>query len=111
MIFEPSTMKTAGLAYAHALWNLSDMEPGNTLVPLAFTEGRKGRELLRFDAKRCDGASKSAGTMAGLGRLVKPEGYAIFPGMVQSPRNFLLIRQDQSRCYARPQNSYNEIYD
>jgi hypothetical protein len=41
----------AGLALAHALWNVSDFDdPDEVLCPLAFTLDGKQRELLRFEA-------------------------------------------------------------
>ena len=40
----------AGFTFAHAVWNLSDLQNGELLVPLAITEKQGKRELTRFEA-------------------------------------------------------------
>lgn len=41
----------AGFAFAHAIWNLSDLQEGELLTPLAIVEEAGLRKLLRFEAE------------------------------------------------------------
>jgi hypothetical protein len=51
----------AGLALAHALWNVCDFEdPEEALCPLAFTLDGRQRELLRFEADSQEEAIENA---------------------------------------------------
>ncbi len=40
----------AGFALAHASWSISDVEPGELLIPLAVIETQGQRQLVRFEA-------------------------------------------------------------
>jgi hypothetical protein len=45
-----AALSLGGFTLAHAAWNLSGIEKGELLCPLAMLEKEHGRELLRFEA-------------------------------------------------------------
>jgi hypothetical protein len=56
-----TTTHLAGLALAHALWNVCDFEDEDeVLCPLAFTTDGKKRELLRFEDETQEDAVEAA---------------------------------------------------
>ena len=50
MAIAESLLLLAGFVFAHATWNISDLQQGELLVPLAIVEKSGQRQLLRFEA-------------------------------------------------------------